>query len=70
VYRMAPGDALNLNRFGILYWGGSTAGMAGMVVGSPSGTVLSSSSGPPPLGLTLTFFVINSPTAELVGMVQ
>jgi hypothetical protein len=38
--------------------------------GPPSGTVLSSSSGPPPLGLTLTFFVINYPPAELVGMVQ
>jgi hypothetical protein len=34
VYQMAPGDALDLNWFGILYWGSSTSGIAVVIVGA------------------------------------
>jgi hypothetical protein len=70
VYRMAPGDALDRNGFGILRLGGYASGIAVMIVGAAVRDGVVIVIWPTAAGVDPNFFCLNYPLAELVGMVQ
>ena len=70
MYQMAPGDALNLNGFGILYRTSFTSGIAVVIVGAAVRDRVVIIIRPTAAGVDPNFFVINYPSAKLVGMVQ